>query len=277
MSILDCTVAITGCARDIESDISRSLLNLKKVASLFKKSCFIFAENDSVDSTLEQLEKFKAITPNTQLIVYKDLDQQEEYRTHRLAFLRNQLINTVHTKYPDTDYIIMADLDRILRYISINQIRKCFDLEWDMIAASSIPYYDIWALRSNKNTTQFLPIDFDCAAMIESENRAYTPKYRLKWLNKYLKTRQHKRSVYKWIKRYKIKLSGEQLIPVNSAFNGLAIYKTNKTIGCLYNGKILSDDKILKEQCEHVQFHQDMRVKHNASLFINPKLLLKVQ
>ncbi|CAF1651617.1 unnamed protein product [Adineta ricciae] len=52
------------------------------------------------------------------------------------------------------------------------------------------------------------------------------------------------------------------LIEVRSAFGGAALYKTNSTFECKYNGKGFT--------CEHIQFHLCIREKHQGRIFINP-------
>ena len=64
--------------------------------------------------------------------------------------------------------------------------------------------------------------------------------------------------------------SSEKVIPVDSAFGGLAIYKKS----CIpdeaeYIGLSKNGEKI----CEHVSFHNSIK-KNKGSIFINPKLII---
>ena len=58
------------------------------------------------------------------------------------------------------------------------------------------------------------------------------------------------------------------LIPVNSAFGGIAIYKIKSIQECRYNG--LYDDE--GEKCEHVDFNECIRSK-GGKIFINSSFL----
>ena len=64
--------------------------------------------------------------------------------------------------------------------------------------------------------------------------------------------------------------SSKKIIPVDSAFGGLAIYrKSNIPDNAKYIGLSLNGEKI----CEHVSFHNSIR-QNQGSIFINPKLII---
>ena len=84
-----------------------------------------------------------------------------------------------------------------------------------------------------------------------------------------------------------------QLIPCLSAFNGFAIYRTNKFLNCVYNGhyqtdyipqNLLDENKIFagnyisnqnKEDCEHRFFHFSAFFKNGARIRISPLCFFK--
>ena len=90
------------------------------------------------------------------------------------------------------------------------------------------------------------------------------------------------------LSNYKNKQSDE-LIPVYSAFNGFAIYKTNKFLNCNYSanidlslfppGSIIKQEKLTGESiisrkindCEHRHFHLEAIKKNNALIRISTK------
>ena len=275
MNVFDKKIVITGCVKNVEKDLPQSLHNIIQISKLFKQSHFIFAENDSSDGTVSILNKFKQDYTNTTLFLFENLDERISLRTHRLAFLRNKILSEIHSNHQDADYFIVADLDSVMRYIDLNQFRKCFDYSWDMLAASSAPYYDIWALRTNKYTHCFPELTTDCWL----EYRKGLRRYQKHWLNQlylYLfRSKIEKDLINYWIHRYEITLDTSQLISVDSAFNGIAIYKLKKTLGCFYNGTLDLDLQVdTQETCEHVSFHKSMIEKHDAKLFINPNFKL---
>ena len=52
-----------------------------------------------------------------------------------------------------------------------------------MISASSDPYYDIWALRTNKYTTHFPNLEEDCWLQFDRDIQSYRKPFlsNLKW------------------------------------------------------------------------------------------------
>ena len=84
-----------------------------------------------------------------------------------------------------------------------------------------------------------------------------------------------------------------KLIPCSSAFNGLAIYRTNKFINCRYNGSfnlkniphslLIMNMKAVRgfkkdtqiEDCEHRAFHFEAIQKNSARIRISPFKLFK--
>ena len=64
--------------------------------------------------------------------------------------------------------------------------------------------------------------------------------------------------------KFKI-LSWSKLIEVASCFNHIGIYKYSDIKGCRY---------CENESNEHIEFHKQMKQKHNAKLYIHPKLLI---
>lgn len=59
----------------------------------------------------------------------------------------------------------------------------------------------------------------------------------------------------------------EDLLPVTSCFNGLAIYKKYLFDDCSYDS--------IYEDCEHVFLHQCMIDKYKARIFMNPAQIIR--
>ena len=148
----------------------------------------------------------------------------------------------------DHEYLLVIDLDDILN-IQNNfqeQLNSCFlRNDWDCIASNRLgEYYDIWALRSYE-----LGIDFDCWEMAN--------KYGITKLTSrgFQKIRDRKNYVDKFMVNIP---QNSKWIICQSAFGGMALYKTSAIKSKKYNG-----DKT----CEHVELNKDLRI------YINPKFI----
>lgn len=244
------------------------ILEIRKLFS--PESQIVVVENDSIDGTKEFLDRAQKIHQNIKIFHFDGLDKKIEKRTPRLAFCRNFIMNYIHTNFADFDYIILADMDIVLTQFKPENILDCFKVteSWDMLCSNSQPmYYDIWALRCNK-----MGMNYDCWDKIVHEMQQGFPRQICV-----------QRNVRPW--QIPIDPNGD-LIPVESAFGGLAIYKLQATKNCKYVGLnsscplvgIFPDKDLVgrcnEECCEHVAFHRDMREKNNAKLFILPSLLV---
>jgi hypothetical protein len=134
-------------------------------------------------------------------------------------------------------YELEKDLNDKINY---HAVASCWiNDEWDVVTANqSGRYYDLWALRTFDDWCDHDALDNPPNQKISCE-----------------------------FKNIPIE-SG--LIPVKSCFGGTGIYKFKHTLDCKYNSY---KQNHIDERCEHVSFHEDMILKHNAKLFINPKMI----
>jgi hypothetical protein len=112
--------------------------------------------------------------------------------------------------------------------------------EWDVITFNRQSYYDIWALRYSR-------YDFNLQGHIGQDE---------------IKPQIIRKDIERQLKESKGKY-----YPVYSAFNGLAVYKYNYTIGCKYNGSSLESGS--KFDCEHVAFHKCIIARHGGRIMIH--------
>ena len=254
-------IAVTGLYRNCEDFVEENLHYINELKKHFGSVSFFAAENNSIDNTFKELNKF---TNNLDGAIYKidDLDSRFSQRTERLAYLHNFLINQIK----DVDYIITVDSDGILKNFDLDGLLSCFNYDWnqwDMMGANTNEkYYDVWALR-NKD------IDFDCWDMV------------------YHKTQMgmnRNDAIKEFVSKHQKQIpSNSDLIKVNSCFGGLGVYKYQSIANCFREGqKFMCDCKrhkvkgnCISEVCEHVTFHQQMIKKNNAKLFINPRLIVE--
>lgn len=251
-------IILVGLCRSVENIIES---NIDSIYSIFNNHCKKFDialfENDSNDNTKEELEKLKKKYNNFEFISH-DLNRPhygpviDQNRTTALAEYRNILKNYVANSFSDYDFTIVFDTD--FQFIEANGIYNSFG--WlsqysniDAICGNSFEIkqntsnpdetiiwnYDSWAYRGTWwHDWHFKP---------PSINR-YNPMY---WFGV-------------WILP-----AGSPAIKVNSAFGGMAIYKTKHYLSGQYSG----------EDCEHVTFHYSIAKKiNNFTMCLNPSQMM---
>ena len=263
-------VFLTGCVRQAEASLEDQLQHLLKIRELFSDDSVIcIIENDSTDNTAKILDNYQKTYKNFLSFSFTKLILRKPLRTDRLAFCRNFAANLARTSFGHFDYYIVADLDNILSNETAAAIPKCFSLEedWDVLFANSLPkYYDVWALRSAQ-----LGITYDCWDAITHDRKKGDAWQLVK--------QKHVKDFQKEID------PGRSLIPVESAFNGLGIYRmkciTESPPGaykgirgaCEFQHPLAACHL---ECCEHVSFHKHL-ITQNNKLFIAPFLLINAQ
>ena len=268
-------VVVCGTIKNGEKTIQKNIENLLEI----KKYCLDFKlvlyENDSTDNTVKILNKLRSETIH--VISERNITSLGG-RTVILAWGRNTLLKYINTHFSDYDYIIMTDLDDVLKGFKPKMVQKEFEKDlskWDVLTANCIgPYYDIYALRAKKNQIWDLDIQYDCWDMINHSTKL--------GFNRGLSTLIHVGNFQKVIP------INEKLIKVDSAFGGMGIYKMSIVKNCVYNGftescsckEYLNKEnhfkmgKCLATTCEHVSFHKQIREKNNGRIFICPSLLV---
>jgi hypothetical protein len=238
-------------------------LNINCISKIFDDYRVIMYYDASTDNTLQKLIQYKNANPK--FTYYENTNQMYICRTHNIAKGRNYCIQTIKNSYPDYEYFIMMDCDEVCATpIKINILSEyLLRNDWDSLSFNRINYYDIWALS-------FGPFAFSCWH--------FNINVKTQWGN---------------IGNLLNNMSPEQLFQCYSAFNGFAIYRTNKFINCYYDGKIRLDiipTKLLEhniklcgkiqhfkrfpnEDCEHRHFHYQAILTNGARIRISPKIL----
>jgi hypothetical protein len=268
---------IMGTARDCEDQLRASLASLTEVARRFSPSvddvCFIFFENDSVDSTKQVLSEFCGEFPERRFLLSEPgLQAVSPKRTHRLAYARNALLAFLVSKgwLRSLEVLIVADLDSVNNSIFMDGFDDALRLT---TCNSEIPgaldvatanqrgrYYDRWALRT-EHSGNLWARQISC----------FKPEF----------VAQGVRFFFPNVEG----VSAESIapscgvLPVISAFGGLALYRASKlrdrvnpnelAPGVAYDGV---DTTMIKgigfpwmegQDCEHVRFHESL---HKASV-----------
>jgi len=271
-------IIVCGCTKNSSNYIHNEINSILNLKPLFLSLDIVIYENDSTDNTVNILKSMEKVQKLT-LISESGIQSKLKYRTMIIAHGRNKLVEFVSSKNK-YDYMIMVDLDNIMNNFDQQGLIDAFSYDlntWDVLTGNCKKiYYDIWALRLNKDTwgqvhnkIWTVCLDYDCWDMINH-------KKQLRLNERILHIKPYQKHIPKNLK----------LISVDSAFGGMGIYKVSKIKDCKYVGftrKCSCEKYNMKvgpctgQMCEHVSFHKDMIEKHNAKLFICPQLIINDQ
>ncbi len=275
---------LCSSTRNTGKYLEKIFQNILLIKDVFDKLVICFFYDISEDNTLEQLNNFKnKYDGECEIII--NTEELLQYRTHRIAFARNKMIEFIEKKHTDSEYFIMMDSDEICsNKINVDVLKESLNIDekkWDSLSfnRAGLLYgnYDIWAL-------QYEPFIHHC----HSYNGALDVVFIMR----------------DDITSKLNNLSDEDLFEVYSAFNGFAIYRTKKFLGIKYDGitqKYFSDEKIInmlnyinstynknlsinfdyvdnshgggKQNCEHISFHINAIRQNNAKIRISKKMI----
>ena len=254
---------ICGTVKNCGPYLQKVFKNIETIGQIFEDYKVIIAYDNSTDNSLHLLQQYQKQT--NKMILYINNEPLSNFRVYNIAKARNKCLEIVRTQFPDYEYFIMIDCDEVcsnrvkleylLYYLKINT-------EWDAMTFNKKPYYDLWALSK-------YPYSFSC---------------------------MHFKNWQQWgefIEEIIANTPPKTLIPCLSAFNGFAIYRTNKFINCYYDGKprldllpkhlLLENEKIAGPiylqgkaglvDCEHRSFHLMAINNNNARIRIAPEII----
>ncbi len=256
---------ICGTVRNCGPFLNKIFINIEKICSLFDDYKIVIYYDISTDNTLNVLKEYQKRNPR--LLIYVNEQPLSQYRTFRIAKGRNACLNYVKENKDIFTYFIMMDMDCVNSkgMVNIEPIRKCLTREdWDAVSFNKPVYYDIWALSIK-------PYYLSCAHWSGGEDVGIVmSKYIINLLNN---------------------VNKDDLIPCASAFNGFAIYRTDKFANCHYYGGLnlsLLPQHLIKqnitlfkgkfdcskiEDCEHRYFHLMAINKNQARIRISPEII----
>lgn len=256
--------------------LNNIFINLLSIRTLFNNFAIVFGYDHCGDNSLKMLEEFKYKNNDICINILINNNKRFRYRTHNLAFIRNLMVEYIYTNYPNYELFIMMDSDDVCsKPIDLNILEKHLNnnSKWDSLSFNKNDYYDVWALQYGQFVHHFRSFKENTWPIIYFIKNDITNK-----LNN---------------------LKENEYFNVYSAFNGFAIYKTNKFVNCKYDGitqKYSDDEKIInmlnflnslkikdtrskirickiKENCEHISFHLDSIKKNNAQIMITKDIL----
>jgi len=193
---------------------------------------WFLVESDSRDGTVRVLSRLACQDPRFSFVSLGNLEEVFPDRTNRLAHCRNIYLEYLEKNREawNPDYVVVADFDGVNDLIDVNGFDSCWrEHSWDVMAANRAgPYYDVFALRATG--WQVSDCFFDYESDVSRGSRASIAFY------------HHVVSKMKTIDR------NGSLLPVWSAFGGLAVYRSDVLRGVRYSGVGLAGNA----QCEHV-------------------------
>jgi hypothetical protein len=243
------SITFLGCARQCEAALPETIAKIASLGALFGRWRLVVFENDSTDGTARVVQELARELP-IELIQHPGLKDALPERTARLAFGRNALreraleIGGDYVCWSDLDGVINRDLPSEASFLDSFGLADCWDAVFPVNAGM---YYDIWALRH----PVLCPGDYMTlgTVMDASLGRKLAVHFAASFLQIDMRAMQG------WL-------------PVDSAFGGMGIYRTEALRQARYIGMQEG-----REICEHVTLHQQMR-EQGLRLFINPNFVV---
>ena len=258
------TIVVCSIVRNAAKGLRHNIPVINKVCGLFRDYRIVVFENDSVDETKQILREWHSSNPEKIHVFLDDFGKPtippasavtcnrffSLIRIRNMARFRNQYLDYIEQNGWNPDYLLVVDLD--VSKIRFEGILSSFDtdLEWDAITAfgySTSPslkrrYHDVYILVENGE-----------------EN-----------------TPQTEGSISQKAEEFAKYHGTKDLIPVYSAFGGLAIYKYDKVKGLQYSA-IPNNDERVQSRGEHFSLYQQMHERGPAHVYINPQMTIKYQ
>lgn len=231
------TVAICGLARSIAGILPRTIARIEHTGSMFRDYRVFLVENDSCDSTPQQLASWA--TRNHRVSITSFNQRLRHYprtmdpsRTRQMAQLRNLYLCSVQSI--NVDFAIFLDTDLEVGW-SYDGIASTFAHDdWDVVGSNSIVYR---SYIDCNGTTKRMPIYYDGWAFRDENAKSFDNGV----------TRSPFPPSNMWVR-------------CRSCFGGLAVYSARALANVQYGG----------EDCEHVVLHEQMIACGRGKIFVNP-------
>ena len=271
---------ICGCVKNSGKYIDNVFNNILEIIKLFNNYKVIVAYDESNDNTLNKLNEWQTKIPNVNIIFNNN---KSSVRTENISNARNSIINFINNDNDNHnyEYFIMMDFDDVCsKNIDTSIIQKYVNRsDWDCVSFNRTNYYDIWALSFDLykgSCFQFDHTPSNGNEVVTIMKTEITEKLR--------------------------NMDKNELLEVYSAFNGFAIYRTNKFINCRYSHLVSDNFKFISREnyneiinilnnsgkltrtidwnnrpsdCEHRHFHFEANYKNNAKICISPLIIFK--
>jgi glycosyltransferase involved in cell wall biosynthesis len=233
-SMKKAAIVICGITRDDAETLPLTIQRIEKTGGLFADYHVVIFENDSRDDTAAILRQWEEENAKVTILSesLRERPDLTENRFERLAYCRNRYLEHVEntSELDGSPYVMVVDMDLRGGWSADGIAASFAEMGWDAVAANAIgyhnlrrTYYDTWALKPPTVLKE-------------------------KWL-------------YRLIGEGWQFRRGAPLIPVESAFGGLALYRREALLGRRYAG---TEDG--REVCEHHALNADRGLR----FFLNP-------
>jgi len=269
---------ICGCVKDTGKYLHDVFKNIEQICSILNDYHIIIAYDTSTDNSLEILRHYKEKYKSKFSLIIGEVEPSE-IRTENIANARNSILNEMlRLGQEDFHYFSMIDMDDVCaKHMNIDVLKHIIDkerttpLEWDALSFNKTRYYDLWALSIYPYTFSVLH---------------YQHTYKIKQGMLNLLQKQFTNAV---------KTNGNNgLVNCLSAFNGFAIYRTNKFKNVRYEWNVRKLLEIYPKQsidimskhvwqepkprlddCEHRYYHIRASLLNKARICISPMCLFQ--
>ena len=263
---------ICGPVKNCAKYLKKVFENIETIGKIFDDYKVVLFYDKSNDNTLDILKEYQE--RNDKVLLYVNKEPISKYRTHNIAYARNFCLNYIKQNHDMFPFFIMMDMDDPnSKNIHINILKKYLQRhDWDALSFNTAPkYYDIWGLSIYPYCFSYNHFDNNVAYYDVMQNYVMD---KLKNLKK------------------------GQLLQCISAFNGFAIYRTEKFMKTYYDGNVRlslfpkhfieahanAQKSIIKfidygnvnglhEDCEHRVFHLLATKNSGARIMISPEIL----
>ncbi len=235
-------LVIVGISRDNAKGLQNVIQNIESTGVQFSDYRVVIFENDSKDGTKDILQEWMQRNPRVN-VVSKDFHNKKRPSIQFLADVRNIYLEEIqyNPEYQDFDMVMMLDMDMSYGW-DIRGIQDSFARinDWDVVCSNGIDGFDfkMWDIFAFRNE--------------EFPDGPENPDY---WTSNLRKMRKRIYSV------------GDDLVNTYSCFGGMALYKRDIIKECRYSS--LNDD------CEHVSFHECIRLQNNGKIKLNPNQVIR--
>lgn len=252
------SIAICSIVRNADKLLEKNIPHIENLRAKFKKSTVIVFENDSDDNTKSLLNNWsknfnnvlvECENFNQNTIPKKDLNGVNKFfsieRISKMVEYRNQYLEKLRNLNFNYDYVIVIDID--IENFSLNGIAHSFGLanQWDVVTANGYSYSSSLQRRYH-----------DTYALVEIGNEFEA---------------QTEQIIFNNQKKWSFLRSGTPMIPVYSAYGGLAIYRYQLLKNKKYE-VVENLDKRVAIRCEHFALHEQIQNDTNSRIFINPEM-----
>ncbi len=235
--MLDTTAVISGLARDVAGILPLTIARIEQMGAMFADYRVVIYENDSRDETARLLIDWAERNHRVDVTIERRGDPTNPMtrclkRAERMAYYRNQCLETIRARYVDFEHVLVVDTDLSIGW-SFDGLANTFGHDdWDFVGSNGVIFkrvglkinvlmqYDAWAFRNDE---------------------AFTP-FTTRQVNDMSFTR------------------GEPLVPVTCSFGGLGVYRMPAYLAGQYAG----------HDVDHVTHQQVARPQGFTRTFLNP-------